>query len=243
MSHEGQGKHAIMGTAEATAGQMLAYLRKVNPDAPDLTELYLDIGERYGIRGDMAFAQAIKETGYWRFGGSVSASQNNYAGIGAVGSTVQGASFPTREEGVEAHIQHLYGYATDAPLPKGTVIVDPRFELLELAGLRGAAPYWEDLNGKWAVPGNNYGQEIVRIWEAVLDMPVENDDVREEEPASPSDSNSGGGGASLITGPNWKQEAMSWLLQEGLINREHDPDAAVTWAQLGAVLARFDRRS
>lgn len=232
MSHEGQGKHAIMGKAEATAGQMLAYLRKVNPEAPDLTELYLDIGQRYGVRGDMAFAQAIKETGYWRFGGSVSASQNNYAGIGAVGSTVQGASFPTPEEGVEAHIQHLYGYATDAPLREGTVIVDPRFELLELAGLRGSAPYWEDLNGKWAVPGNNYGQEIVRIWEAMLAMPVDHDDVREDEPVP-----------SLITGPNWKQEAMTWLLQEGLINSEHDPDAPVTWAQLGAVLARFDQRS
>lgn len=66
---EGTEKTPILGTSEATAGQMRAFVRRVNPGAPDYAQLYLEIGAKYGVRGDLAFAQAIKETGYWRFGG------------------------------------------------------------------------------------------------------------------------------------------------------------------------------
>lgn len=212
-------KTPIMGKATATREQMLKYVRKVNPQAPDYTELYLRVGAKYGIRGDLAFAQSIKETGYFRYGGSVRAEQNNFAGIGAVSAAQGGASFLTPEAGVEAQMQHLYAYATTQPLPTGVPKVDPRFDLVERSGMRGSAPYWEDLNGKWAVPGDGYGQDIVRIWRGMLALP--------SSPANPPVA-------------NWKKEAMDWLRNEGLILNEHDPDDAVTWAELGTVLRRLN---
>lgn len=167
----------IMGEAVATSEQLRQLLKQNNPEAPDLVDLYLQIGKEYGIRGDIAFCQAAKETGWWRFGGLVRPEQNNYCGLAATGRAAtgeeslngadpslvwyeagkHGAFFAAPSVGVEAHIQHLYAYATDAPLPPGKKLVDPRFTLVK----RGTARYWTDLNGKWAVPGNGYGESIL----------------------------------------------------------------------------------
>lgn len=170
------GKVSIMGTAQATSTQLRQYIQSKNPAAPDLADLYLRIGREYGIRGDIAFCQAAKETGYWMFTGDVKPIQNNYCGLWATGTAnsgledlhgadasrvwfvggTHGAYFDTPAAGVEAHIQHLYAYACDKPLPAGKKLVDPRFTLVN----RGAAPYWQDLGGKWA-PSSTYGSSIL----------------------------------------------------------------------------------
>lgn len=153
-------KTPIIGKAAATVEQMRAYLRSINPDAPDYAQLYLDLGAKYGIRGDLAFCQAIKETGAWRFGGQVHRSQNNFAGLGATNDGAEGASFATPADGIEAQMQHLFAYATTGNLPGGVTCIDPRFDLVK----RGIAPSWEDLNGRWAVPSTTYGQDVVKMW-------------------------------------------------------------------------------
>ncbi len=167
---------AIQGVSIANAKELQALAWAHNPNAPDLAQLYLDFGELYGIRGDVAFCQAAKETKWWLFGNEVKAYQNNYCGLGAVGSPatgqedlngadgsrvwftagVNGAIFATPADGVEAHIQHLYAYCCKDPLPARRTVLDPRFKLVN----RGIAPNWQDLNGRWAVPGNGYGQSI-----------------------------------------------------------------------------------
>lgn len=154
------------------AGQGLPF-----KEIPDLAALYIRIGEEYGVRGDLAFCQAAKETGYWQFTGSVQPWQNNYCGLYATGSPlsglesyngadpnqvtlqagIHGAVFASPEAGVEAHIQHLYAYATNKPLPAGKVLIDPRFSLVS----KGIAPTWLKLNARWAVPGTTYGQSII----------------------------------------------------------------------------------
>ncbi len=159
----------IMGQAQVDARQLRTLLYRNNPNAPDLVDLYLQIGAKYGVRGDLAFCQAAKETGWWKFTGIVQPWQNNYCGLGATGVAatgeedllgadpacicyeegVHGAIFTTPEDGVEAQIQHLYAYATKKPLPKGTTLVDPRFSKVT----RGIAPRWIDLGGRWAYPG------------------------------------------------------------------------------------------
>ncbi|MEW6458679.1 MAG: stalk domain-containing protein [Bacillota bacterium] len=148
---------------------------------PDLVGLYLRIGAEYGIRGDLALAQSAKETGYWQFTGDVQPDQNNFCGLWATGVPLtggeslngadpalvrleagrHGATFATPQAGVEAHIQHLYAYATTDPLPPGKVLLNPRFNLLEQLKRRGSASTWQDLNGRWAVPGTTYGQSII----------------------------------------------------------------------------------
>ncbi|WP_226579636.1 N-acetylmuramoyl-L-alanine amidase [Halobacillus litoralis] len=153
--------YTISGEMYLNACQLTEYARTVNSEAPELGAYYLKYGEIYGIRGDVAYAQAINETDFFRFTGLVSKEQNNYAGIGATGPGNPGASFSTPEEGVHAHIQHLFAYASTNPIPTGLKKVDPRFDLVT----RGSAVTWNGLNGKWAVPGTTYGQNILSIYE------------------------------------------------------------------------------
>lgn len=71
-----------------------------------------------------------------------------------------------------AHIQHLYAYCSTSAVPVGEKIVDPRFKLVT----RGSATTWESLNGKWAVPGTNYGQDILAIYQKVVEFEVKGKD-------------------------------------------------------------------
>nr|WP_255437789.1 glucosaminidase domain-containing protein [Thalassobacillus sp. CUG 92003] len=137
----------------------------------------MEYGKVYGIRADVAYAQAIHETDYFRFTGVVDEKQNNFAGIGATGPDNSGASFVTPEEGVHAHIQHLYAYASTNPIPSGFPKVDPRFDLVS----RGSATTWTQLNGKWAVPGTNYGQSIISIFKRNINHALEQIDVKQAE--------------------------------------------------------------
>lgn len=179
---------SILGDAYLTVAQLQEWIEKETPRLqakqgtafqaiPELAELYIEIGKEYGVRGDIAFCQAAKETGYWQFTGSVKPWQNNYCGLYATGKAltgqeslngadpdrvffqagVSGAIFDSPEAGVEAHIQHLYAYAGKNPLPAGKVLLDPRFSLVS----KGIAPTWLKLNARWAVPGTTYGQSIL----------------------------------------------------------------------------------
>ncbi|WP_088103452.1 N-acetylmuramoyl-L-alanine amidase [Halalkalibacter urbisdiaboli] len=169
----------IMGASLLSGEEMNAFVKKVNPEAPLLGSLYETEGKRYGIRGDVAFAQAIHETGYFRFGGQVRKEQNNFAGIGATNGGESGASFDTPREGVIAHLQHLYAYASKQPLPPNEKLVDPRFNMVE----RGSAPTWEQLNGKWAVPGLDYGQKILSIYLKMIMFAKEQEDNNSNQEA------------------------------------------------------------
>ncbi|WP_059103220.1 N-acetylmuramoyl-L-alanine amidase [Shouchella shacheensis] len=160
--------YMILGPSRLSPEQMDRYARSIHPDAPLLGSYYLRFGEYYGIRGDVAFAQALHETDYFRFTGVVQPDQNNYAGIGATGPDNPGASFYTPRDGVLAHLQHLFAYASSEPLPEKYPLVDPRFDLVQ----RGSAPTWVALNGKWAVPGDRYGQLILALYERMVEASI-----------------------------------------------------------------------
>ena len=163
---------SIMGDAAATEEQMLAYLLRRNAQ-PKLTgtpaqlvHAYYEEAEREGIRPDVALAQAFKETGFFAYGGDVDWKQNNFCGLGATGNGAKGLSFPDIRTGVRAHIQHLLAYASKE-LPT-VPIVDPRYSHIRTnrPDVYGHLTRWTDLNGVWAVPGKNYGQEILLIRDA-----------------------------------------------------------------------------
>ncbi|MGJ7910752.1 N-acetylmuramoyl-L-alanine amidase [Neobacillus sp. LXY-1] len=159
----------IFGPTFLSPEKMNRFVKSVNPDSPDLGNYYYTIGEYYGIRGDVAFAQALHETNFFRFTGVVKPGQDNYAGIGATGGDNPGASFQTPEEGVIAHFQHLFAYATTRPLPSKYPLVDPRFHLVH----RGSAATWISLNGKWAVPGATYGQSVLSLYNRMLQFSIQ----------------------------------------------------------------------
>ncbi|QCJ41002.1 N-acetylmuramoyl-L-alanine amidase [Bacillus sp. S3] len=170
---------SILGPTLLSPELMNAFVKKINPSAVEVGNHYLTFGEYYGIRGDVAFAQALHETNYLRFTGIVKPEQNNFAGLGATGQDNSGASFKTPEEGVLAHLQHLYAYAVTNPLPAKYPLADTRFNLVA----RGSAPTWIALNGKWAVPGSSYGQSIVDLYGKMIDSSVQNlETIRKELP-------------------------------------------------------------
>jgi hypothetical protein len=160
--------HGIMGTPVVSAAKMAAFVKRENPNAPDIDEIaaaFIEVGNKYGIRGDIAFCQSIVETGWFKYnsGTAVTPDQHNYGGLGVTQKGMKGNIFPTVGEGVTAQIQHLYGYATNAPVPAGEKIVDQRFEILERYGKRGTAPHWQDLSGVWA-GDREYGNKILAIY-------------------------------------------------------------------------------
>ena len=163
---------SIIGTPLARQEQCVRYLLRYNP-TPDisvtpqqLVSYYYQEGEREGIRPDVAFAQALKETGFFRYGGTVTADQNNYCGLGTTSAVIKGAYFPSSQLGVRAHIQHLLAYAsTRQPLEP---VVDPRYDLVRSVYGTSTLTRWEDLNGRWAVPGTTYGQSILSMFRAIL---------------------------------------------------------------------------
>lgn len=202
-------KTAIMGKAQATAQQMALFCRSKN-STPQLTscsleqlaEMFIEEGEAEGVRGDVAFAQSLHETGYFKFGGIVLPTQNNYAGIGALNgnATGQAASFPDPRTGVRAQIQHLKAYASTEALVNECV--DPRFSLVA----RGVAPYVEWLGAAdnpqgrgWAVPGAGYGANIVKLLGQILAYKDPGDGYPEGTPA-------------------WQKEGFEILVQRGIIN-------------------------
>ena len=173
---------SIMGTNIATADQLNTLLLSVNPQATNylhLAEIFLEEGEKEGVRGDGAFCQSLIETGYFRFGGDVQPDQHNYAGLGATGG-VPGLSFADDRMGVRAQIQHLKAYASTAPLAQECV--DPRYKYVS----KGCASTFEQLSGRWAVPGysgyanleaaraakDSYGDHIVQLLERVVQIGV-----------------------------------------------------------------------
>ena len=165
----------ITGTAQATAAQMTAYLRAVNPNVAqsvlDMIPCYLSEGAAEGIRGDIAFAQSCLETGNFTFRGSaVTLEQNNFCGMGVTSNGVKGNSFATPQLGIRAQIQHLKAYASTAALQQACV--DDRFRYVQ----RGCAPYveWlgipENPHGRGWAGGAGYGAKILRILTAILQM-------------------------------------------------------------------------
>lgn len=132
----------------------------------DLAFLYLMEGHREGVRGDVAFVQAVVETGWFQFGGQVSASQNNYAGIGAVDGGAHGATFTDPKTGVRAQIQHLRAYADwkAAPSTLHAPLVDPRFHYVSP---KGKAPRVGGLATTWA-SSQWYADTIVRLYDEAV---------------------------------------------------------------------------
>jgi len=165
------GSTPIRGIQEADAELMYRYVASRNPDFPrEIAQAFYDIGELYGIRGDIAICQAIIETGWFRFdnGTAVRPSAHNYCGLGVRKRGEHGCSFRSVREGVTAMIQHLYAYSCREPLPLGEDLLDPRFCYVS----RGSASSWEALSGRWAM-NSHYGMQIIDIFNKMLSHPYD----------------------------------------------------------------------
>lgn len=160
----------IMGETVVTGAQLAAYYNSKVGESTYPSSVYTDCGavtveefgtilveeaKAEGVRAEAVFVQEMKETGWLRFGGKVKVEQCNFAGLGATNEEgVVPATFPDVRTGIRAHVQHLKAYATTDALVNECV--DPRFDIVT----RGIAPTLEELNGRWAVPGDGYGEAL-----------------------------------------------------------------------------------
>ena len=173
--------YEIAGNAGATVGKMAEFYNTYSPisypsaelekggasSIETLAQIFYEEAVDEGIKPEVAWCQTMLETNYLKFDGDVKISQFNFAGIGATGNEVQGASFSTVREGVRAQIQHLKAYASSTATENSLKhdLVDPRFEYVT----KGSAKYVEILGQQenpsgagWASQAG-YGQNIIRL--------------------------------------------------------------------------------
>jgi hypothetical protein len=163
----------VLGSSLLTPEQIVAWYTSTGVSAaspvpiPELASRFIDEGAAQGVRGDLAFAQSMLETGYLRFGGIVKPSDLNFSGLGACDSCPRGLAFPSAELGVRAQIQHLYAYAAPGadPAVLARPLADVRFTAVRPYG---KAPLWEQMgNGNWAT-STTYAEKVLGVWHAML---------------------------------------------------------------------------
>ncbi len=166
------GTPSIVGESALDAAQLVGWYKAEGwidlTPAPieQLAAWYLSEGAAEGVRGDVAFAQAMVETG--GFASSDAVNLNNYAGIGHCDTCGAGLGFPSPQLGVRGQIQLLHSFA-DATLTS-TQLGRP----LAVASLtpqtqpdRGCCPTWQSLTGKWA-SDPQYGHTIMGVYQSML---------------------------------------------------------------------------
>lgn len=168
--------YSIMGKTNVSVSQMVKFYKNKAtvsypysnvseaPTIEKFCQIYKEESEVEGVKAEVAFAQAMMETGFLKFGGDVKKDQYNFAGIGAIGGGSSGAKFDSIRIGIRAHVQHLKAYASKEALKQP--VVDPRFQYVK----RGSAEYvqWlgqkENPNGYGWATAKNYGNNIVKLY-------------------------------------------------------------------------------
>jgi hypothetical protein len=168
----------ILGPNRLTADDLAAFV-VAHHDEPALTvpirelaQLYIEESTDEHVRGDVAWAQSILETGWFGFKGSmVEREDNNFAGIGACDSCERGLVFPDARTGVRVQMQLLRTYVDPEYGPKTAKheIIRPR--TLKL-GFRGDVKTWFDLTGRWAT-ARNYGPRVYDIYLQMVEFAQE----------------------------------------------------------------------
>jgi hypothetical protein len=170
------GTSPIMGPSRVSASAIVAWVNGRTPrpvgtfsatvTLESLAQIYIEEGLAEGVTGDVAFVQSVVETGWFRFSGSIPASYNNFAGIGATDTNPAPAIFADARTGVRAQIQHLRAYAdpsasTCTVPPLHNPCVDPRFALVVP---KGRAATWNQMgNGNWAT-ATTYAASILALF-------------------------------------------------------------------------------
>jgi hypothetical protein len=180
----------VLGVSRLSPEQLVAYYRTHAPASlpyraqgaslEQLAQAFVDEGNRYLVRGDIAFAQSILETGWFNFpdNGIVRPENNNFAGIGACDTCGNGFQFSSALAGVRAQIQLLRNYADvnssttnipDPPVPElwGSTPATAASNFDHFFG-KGHAPLWNSMgNGNWA-SAPNYAPVVLRIYNDML---------------------------------------------------------------------------
>lgn len=159
----------LIGVPRLDAGDLTGWF-EASPYGPaiptpisDIAAWFIEEGRAEGIRGDVAFVQAVLETGGFTNGDSV--ERNNYSGIGHYDDLAAGWAFPSARDGVRAQIQLLKSYAVAKP-HYAQDLVDVR-----LRGPAGCCATWGDLTRRWATDPT-YGPKVMLLYTSLVDFAI-----------------------------------------------------------------------
>ncbi len=183
------GNSPIIGTGQATAAQIDRFFevkgrqlapryapnRSYEPAPVGLGRMIIDTARHWPdqtVNHDLLASQIVKEAAAWQ--SEYSRHRNNPSGLGAVNNNPDNAIwFDTPEHGIRATVAHLLSYAVGhGPWTD----FDPRFEAMPESSL-GVAQTISGLDGRWAFPGQGYGQGIATLANQLLETEAEGDDV------------------------------------------------------------------
>ena len=156
----------IIGVPRLTAQDLAGwfanspYTPRVSTPIEDYARWFIEEGDAEGIRGDIAFAQAVLETG--GFANTDSVVGNNFSGIGHYDNVPLGFTFASPHAGVRAQIQLLKAYAVTHP-DYANPLVDRR-----LRGPSGCCQTWGDLTTVWATDPT-YGPKVMLLYTSLVD--------------------------------------------------------------------------
>ena len=179
----------VIGLSRLSADQLVAFynsrahgpFRAQDVTLQELAQMFVDEGNRYQVRGDIAFAQSIVETGWFNYpdcdGCLLHPDSHNYAGIGACPTCGNGYGFSTPLAGVRAQIQLLRNMA-DATSRASTIPDPPVPELwgldpataiarFDTYSFKGRAPLWNDMSGVWAT-SPSYASTVLGVYNQML---------------------------------------------------------------------------
>ena len=127
----------------------------------DAADLYWKYGKETGLRPEVLYAQAAKETAYGKYTGNVVPEQHNFAGIKTVtasgDTTYDHESFATADDGVRAHFNHMAAYVGVQPVGE----VHGRYNVVMSTDWAGTIRTVSQLGGRWA-PDQEYGNSIIQ---------------------------------------------------------------------------------
>jgi Mannosyl-glycoprotein endo-beta-N-acetylglucosaminidase len=180
----------IMGPSLLGPADLAGFTRTRGGVAPSvdveaLAQAFIDEGNAEGVRGDLAWAQSIIETGNFGFAGSmVHPDDHNYAGIGACDSCSSGFRYDTPQLGARAQIQLLRTYA-DPEVTAKSLANPPVGKAPEAVGVRGCCSTWMALSGRWAT-GPGYGIKILTVYNQMLEYAASRRVAAQASPAVPA---------------------------------------------------------
>jgi hypothetical protein len=163
----------ILGPSKLTPAELVAWYRSTGRHETTgvpvdvIAKLYVDEGRLAGVRGDVAFAEAVLDTGGFTFPatGALSGHDNGLVLAGGCDTCRVVPWFASAADAVRAHVQLLRTYAD--PDVNSTLIGAPLVQPNVLdAQLKGTIASWRQLPGM-AQTAPDYGDAIMRVYDEI----------------------------------------------------------------------------
>lgn len=167
----GTGGLSVLGGSALSASQLAGWFQSqgfvdyTSASVSDLATWYIEAGRAEGVRGDVAFAQAVLETAGFSSPDAIQLS--NFAGIGHCDTCSSGWSFPGPYDGVIGHVELLRIFAAGS-----TTGALPSMVPSQEVSARCCSTV-ESLTGVWATDPT-YGQQILDIYSQMLSYALAN---------------------------------------------------------------------